>query len=494
MKGFKQIILLLLLVGVFVFGVSVFAAAPYQIKWYFVGNGQQPDVHLVEKAASKYIQKRGLKATLKLQCYTWGDDYDNRMRMIIASGEPFDICFTASWANQYKQNVAKGAFLDITDLWGKYAPKTKKQLHPSFITGSAIDGRNYAIPANKELAHVWTISFNKKLVDKYKFDLSTVKSLADLEPMLKVIKAKEPGIKAFQNLKGENAFRTLDFDRICDDNIPVALYNTSKNLKVFNLLETKKFKDYLKLARKYYLAGYVPADAASTGDFTTDMKAGKVFCKVESGKPFHDEERAASWGIPIVDVDLTKPVVQTRDCTGSMQAISRNCKNPVLALKFLELFNTKKYLNNLINFGIKGKHYVKVSANVIDYPKGVTAQSSGYKPGTPWMFGNQYLNYFWKGENTRKWKAFKKFNKSSTAAASLGFNFDPEKVKNEMAACTQVWSSSVDPLICGAADPKTLPSVIARFKAAGVGRILAEAQKQLNAWKAKKAKKARKKR
>lgn len=485
MKSLKKLVLLLLLLGVFLLGMSAYAA-PYQIKWYFIGNGQQPDVKLVENAASKYIQKKGLNATLKLQCYTWGDDYDNRMRMIIASGEPFDICFTSSWANLYKVNVAKGAFLDITDLLGKYAPKTKKQLHPAFLKGSAIDGRNYAIPANKELAHVWTASFNKKLVDKYNFDLSKVKSLADLEPMLKVIKEKEPGVIAFQNLQGESAFRVLDYDRICDDYIPAALYNDSKDMKVFNLLETKEFKDYLELARKYYLAGYVPADAATMSDFTTDIKAGRVFCKIESGKPFHNEERTASWGIPIVDVDLTKPVVQTRDCTGSMQAISKTCKNPALVLRFLELFNTDKYLNNLINFGIEGKHWVKVGTNIIDYPKGVNAQNSGYRPGTPWMFGNQYLNYFWKGENTKKWEAFKKFNDSSISAKSLGFNFDPEPVKNEMAACQQVWSTNVGPLICGAVDPKTLPDVIAKFKAAGLDKIIAEAQKQLNDWMAKK--------
>jgi putative aldouronate transport system substrate-binding protein len=490
MRSIKKVILLVLLVGVLVSGITVFAAAPYQIKWYFIGNGQQPDVKLVENAASKYIQKKGLKATVKLQCYSWGDEYDNKMRMIISSGEPFDICFTASWANQYKQNVAKGAFLDITKLLRKYAPKTKKQLHPSFLRGSAIDGHNYAIPANKELAHQWTVSFNKNFVDKYKFDLSKVKSLRDLEPMLKVIKEKEPGVIGFQNIQGaENAFRVLDFDRICDDNIPVALLNDSKDLKIFNLLETKQFKDYLALARKYYLAGYVPADAATISDFTTDFKAGKVFCKIESGKPFHDEERSAAWGVPIVDVNLTKPVVQTRDCTGSMQAIPRTCKKPVLALRFLELFNTDKYLNNLINFGVKGKHFVKVSKNVIAYPKGINAQNSGYKPGTPWMFGNQYLNYFMKGENTGKWKAFKKFNASSTSAASLGFNFNPESVRTEMAACMQVWSTSVNPMICGASDPKTLPHVIAKFKAAGLERIMVETQKQLNAWKAKQKKK-----
>ena len=221
-------------------------------------------------------------------------------------------------------------------------------------------------------------------------------------------------------------------------------------------------------------------------EFVTDIKANRVFCKVESLKPFADEERLASWGIPCVNVALTKPVVQTRDCTGAMQAISKTSKNPVLALKFLELFNTDPYLNNLINFGVEGKHFVKVSKNIITFPKGVTAENSGYRPGTPWMFGNQYINYFWEGENTSKWDAFKKFNDSSFSAKSLGFNFDPDPVKNEMAACSSVWTTNVGPLICGAVDPSALPCVIAKFKAAGLDRIIAEAQKQLDAWAKKK--------
>lgn len=482
MKSIKKVLVLLLLVSLVVLSANAFAA-PYEIKWYFIGNGQQPDVKLVEDAASKYIQKKGIKATVKLQCYTWGDDYDNRLRMIIASGEPFDICFTSSWANLYKVNVAKGAFLDITTLLGKYAPKTKKQLHPAFISGSAINGRNYAIPANKELAHQWGFWINKNFIDKYKFDVSTIKTLADIEPMLKVIKENETGVIPFQNLQGESAFRVLDYDRICDDYIPAALYNDSKDLKVFNLLETKEFKEYLELSRDWYLKGYIPADAATMSEFVTDIKAGKVFAKIESLKPFADEERLASWGIPCVNVALTQPVVQTRDCTGSMQAISKMSKNPAIALKFLELFNTDPYLNNLINFGVEGKHFVKKSANMVTYAPGVSAENSGYKPGTPWMFGNQYINYFWEGENTGKWNAFKKFNDSSISAKSIGFNFDPEPVKNEMAACSSVWSTNVGPLICGAADPKTLPSIIAKFKAAGLDKIIAETQKQLDAWK-----------
>jgi putative aldouronate transport system substrate-binding protein len=487
MKSIRSITVLLLLVGVFLLGASTFAAAPYEIKWYFIGNGQQPDVKMVEDAASKYIQKKGLNATVKLQCYTWGDDYNNHMRTIIASGEPFDICFTSSWANLYTVNVGRGAFLDITDLWKKYAPKSRAQLHPSFITASQVNGRNYAIPANKEVAHAWCIMFTKEFVDKYKFDISSIKKLADLEPMLKVIHEKEPGVIGFQNIGGENASRVLDYDRPIGDQVPAALYNDSKDMKVFNMLETKEFKEYCELVHKWYQAGYIPTDAANmTNDFVGDIKAHKVFCKIESYKPYADEERSASWGLPQVAVQLTRPVAQTYDCIGSMQAIPKSCKKPEMALKFLELFNTDKYLNNLINFGIEGKHYVKIADNVIDKVPGKTAENNGYQPGTPWMFGNQYLNYFYKGEHQDKWDLFKKFNESSLAAKSQGFSFDAEPVKNEIAACQNVWNTYVLALVTGTVDPATIPDVVAKFKAAGVDKVIAEEQKQLDAWLAKK--------
>jgi len=490
MSKFTRILcnmLFVLLMVALLAGISSCAKAkPYEITWYFIGNGQQKDVKLVEDAANKYLAEKKLNATIKLQCYAWGDEYNNKLQLMISSGEAFDICFTSSWANYLRQNVAKGAFLDITELVKKNAPKTWEQLHPSFITGSAINGKNYAIPANKELAHQWGLMFNKALVDKYKFDLTKVKTLADLEPMLKTIKDKEPGVTPFQNSGSENADRLLDWDRIGDSGYPGSLYVNSTDMKVINELDTKEYRDYIKLMRKYFQAGFINKDSVSTNyDWMTERKAGKCFVWSDSLKPFANEERTASYGLPLIQIEMTPPVVTTYDTTGSMQAISKTSKNPEMALKFLELFNTDPILNNLINFGVEGTHWVKKGDNLIDFPDGITGQNSPYNPGTPWMFGNQYINYFRVGENTQKWEAFKKFNNDSIAAKSLGFNFDNEPVKSEIAACINVYREYNPGLVTGSVDPdKVLPEFLKKLTDAGVDKVIAEKQKQLDAWKA----------
>jgi putative aldouronate transport system substrate-binding protein len=186
-----------------------------------------------------------------------------------------------------------------------------------------------------------------------------------------------------------------------------------------------------------------------------------------------------STGQKWVQIDLTRPVMSNRETTGSMQAISVTCPQSELVMRFLEGFNSDPYLNNLINFGIEGKHYVKASGNVIK--KGPEIDS--YNPGTGWMFGNQFINYIWDNEDPKKWDKFREYNSKALALTSLGFAMDSQSVKTEVAACLNVWTEYLPQLETGTADPvKLLPEAIAKFKAVGVDRIIAEAQKQYDAW------------
>jgi putative aldouronate transport system substrate-binding protein len=479
-------VLALALVALMV-AIGAVSAAPAELTWYFIGNGPQKDVNLVQDAASKYIQSKGIDANVKLVCFDWGT-YSDKLSQMIASGESFDICFTASWANQYRPNAMRGAFLALNDAKGKYgnllakyAPKTAAALGKDFLAGSAIDGLNYAIPANKEKAHNWGFIVRSDLVKKYGFDLKKIKKLEDLEPMLAKIKAGEPDMYPLEAIVGESPRFFLDWDKLVDDKIPVSLYSDNRSTKVQFELQAPETVALFNTMHKFYQAGYVRKDAATVTDYNADEKAGLIFAAAKSLKPGKDAEMTNSTGKPWVQIDITPPVMSNRETTGSLQAISRTSKDPVLAMKFIELFNTDPYLNNLINFGIEGKHYV-----LKDKAKGVidkAADTDKYNPGTAWMFGNQFINYLYANEDPAKWAKFLAYNKKALPLKSLGFSFDPASVKSEVAACTSVWDEYIPSLETGTMDPaKVLPEAIAKFKAAGVDKIVAEAQKQYDAW------------
>jgi putative aldouronate transport system substrate-binding protein len=111
-------------------------------------------------------------------------------------------------------------------------------------------------------------------------------------------------------------------------------------------------------------------------------------------------------------------------------------------------------------------------------------ESKNYDMPT-FSLGNVMLTYRDKNDPENKWDEFKKFNESGEKAPLLGFNFDPSKVTTEIAAVQNVKEEFWSSLMTGTVDPdKFIPQATSKFKAAGLDKIIAEAQSQLDAWKA----------
>lgn len=84
---------------------------PIHLKWYVAGNAPQPDVDTVVAEIEKYIlENYDLNLDLEIVCTDFGS-YNDKMQMVIGSGEEYDICWASSWCNDYYTNVAKNAFL-----------------------------------------------------------------------------------------------------------------------------------------------------------------------------------------------------------------------------------------------------------------------------------------------------------------------------------------------------------------------------------------------
>ncbi len=119
---------------------------------------------------------------------------------------------------------------------------------------------------------------------------------------------------------------------------------------------------------------------------------------------------------------------------------------------------------------------------MIDYPEGVDAQTVGYR-NEPWMFGNQMNTYLFPSEDPNKWSAFQAFNDQAEKSIALGFAWDSEPVKNDIAALTNVSKQFEDAIISGSVDPEVyIPKYREAMKAAGLEKVIAEKQKQLDEW------------
>ncbi len=196
-------------------------------------------------------------------------------------------------------------------------------------------------------------------------------------------------------------------------------------------------------------------------------------------KPGVEVEDQAKWGQPVLAKSLTKALITTNKANATMTAISKTSKNPERAMMFLELINTNKELYNIICHGIEGVHYTKVSDNLIAR----SPDNTGYNPLTDWMFGNQFNGYYTDSSQVGAWEASEEMNLGADVSPTLGFSFDPESVKTELAQLNSVVTQYALALESGSVDPATiLPEFISKLKEAGSDKVIAEKQKQLDAW------------
>lgn len=452
------------------------ALKPYKLKLVYEG-APQADEALVEEALNKLLTEK-INATIDIAPIDWGA-WDDKMNLMIASRESVDVLFTASW-NGYAKNVAKGAYMDLGSLLDQYGQGIKDSLDSAFLDGSKIGGKNYAIPTNKELASSGGIVYRKDIADELGIDMSKVKKIEDLDAVYKIVKEKKPSMYPLYTTGGTFASHSfVELDYLGDTTIPGAIDKHSTDAKVKPAEEFPQYQNALKVTRDYFLKGYINKDAATSQTSTLDAyKTGNVFSTVEPLKPGKAEEIATATGLEgkLAQITLTGKTVATSETTGAMLAISSTSKDPERAMMLINLLHTDKELVNLLNFGIEGVHFT-LDGDVMTQ----TEKSGQYAPGVAWELGNQFLNYVWNTEAPDKWEQFKKFNEGATSSPALGFTFDSEPVKSEVGALANVLREYQKAIETGSVDlDEALPKFIAAQKSAGLERVIAEKQKQLN--------------
>lgn len=445
-----------------------------ELIWYTIGVPQK-DLSRVTAEINKYTKEK-INTTVDIKMIDFGD-YSQKMQVMAASGDPMDIVFTSSWAFDYVQNARKGAFMQIDDLLEKQGKGIKETLDPAFLEGSKVDGHNYGVPANKELPAQEVWRFNDELVKKHNLDISSVKSLESLEPLLKTIKENEPGIVPLAITKDFTPL--LPFDYVIEK-LPMVVNLDTKDYKVVNILETPELKSALDTMHKYYKAGYISPEAATTTSAEDLYKSGKWFTDRAATQPLAENSWSASYGYPVTSTPAGDAVTFNWSVMGSMQAISANSDHPEKAMEFLNLLNTDPVLRNMVDSGIEGVHYEKVSENVMKN----LPESKNYDMPT-FSLGNMLITYLNENDPENKWELFKEFNASAKNAPLLGFNFDATKVSKEIAAIQNVRAEYWPSLMTGTVDPATyLSRANEKFKAAGLDAVMAEVQAQLDAWRA----------
>lgn len=451
---------------------------PVALKWYLAGDSQESDTPMVLEEVNKILKEK-INSTIDLVVYALEDEYDLRINAALAAGEAIDIVLTSDRIVNYYQNASSGYFAELDTYLDRY-PAISEILGEDFLNASRVNGKNYAVPANRKKVHNWGYILRKDLVEKYSLDISQVKSIEDIELFLEIIWENETRVTPLAIAGTDAPFQLLDWDTVIGGDVPGALYSDNRDAKIINQFFAPESIDNYKLMKKWYDRGYIHPDAASMQNLPELLKTGKFFAAVQELEPGKDAAISASTGFPWVQVEITRPVMSNRETREAMLAIPAGSQNPERAFRFIELLYTDSELINLLRFGIEDIHFSKVSENVIRLED---PENSRYNPGDTWRFGDCFKNYLTDKEDPQKWYKLLDFNSRGLVLDSLGFVFDNTATESQATACKNIVQAYCGLLFTGSDEvDRTAEQFRRELKAAGVEDLIAEMQNQYDAW------------
>ena len=481
-------ILSLFLTLVMVLSVCSFATAeakePVHLVWFMYTASETPiDWPEVEEVLNKYsAEKIGVTCEYKYMDET-------QIALATQTGEYFDIAFPCDWWNDYATNVAAGMFLQLDDYLDT-VPALKESVLPLAWEGAKVNGGIYAIPHMKDIGYeVFWILNSDFFLNKAGFEKDLYISFEGIEPYFEAYKKENPddypfkmsygGITSWQNCLVD----WLNMDYLIG--LEWEAQGTENEHVVKSALEIDAWKNRLRKIHEWYQKGYINPDAAVTESMPR-AQAGVV----QSGQGWFGAETVWANVIkqPIYISRYDGAYLSTSSIRGSMTAISSFSEHPEEALKLVELMNTDPWYRETARYGIEGKHYTRNEDGTVTRTElgstnmGVQAYAQGH-----YTVGALEASPFPEvPTDIHQWEKTMAGYETATLSAAMGFTPDLTPVETECLAIKTIIEEYRRELYTGTSDPDVvIPEMLSRMNEAGLEKVKAEIQAQLDAFLAK---------
>ena len=479
---------------------AVAEAAPVELEWY-VREGSAPSNQMVWDAINEYlIEKINVKINFH---YVQTDEYGQKMQPMVMSGQKMDI-INVNDALPYVEWTKKGAFMPMDDLL-QYAPETVALVGEDFFNAMKIDGKIYAIPSVKDSVQMYSARFNKTLNEELGLTIPTeINGYKDLVSYLYEAKAardakypelSEMGVpitRCYPDIE-----KWVQFEKINSllgvnvAGIEGMTEYAADGSEVFSIFQSEEYKNMCRTLGQMRLDGllydgdvwYYDSDQVFKPNYVlNDIGSGWVEAGINADDPV--QKRWETAFVPFKD-----NVAMTSYLHLAANAISATCEHPVEAMKALELINTDEFIATAIRFGLEGVHYTENEDGTL------------FTDDPSLLNYNNDNNFYWYGAQFGALvKAKVPASKGSAQfmdklaeanakakAGQMGFIFDPTPVQNELAAC----SAKIDEYNTNLKFGKlgSMEEINASLEAfdkaleeAGIDKVVAECQAQLNAF------------
>lgn len=454
----------------------------------------------------KLEEEKGI--TFKFEWIGWSNYADTSL-LKYTSGEKFAGSIDAGWLH-LGQLADDGALIPLDDqiASGDY-PNLTKTIHEKTIESSKIRGKLWGVPQvnNASISNGFTI--RRDLADKH--GIGQIASYDDFERYLYAVKQHEKSVIPYgldngyvnnaigwsgPGLFNQAAWEAPNEYVVFSMGTPgaIALARTDEfqagRARLQPFWEVQGIADSLKRVRRYHDDGILNHDVLSVDKNTIYSLFGQG--KYASAVGWTNGLVTTTYGatrknVPGAEIELVVPFGGTTppklfSSFGSANNVCVNAKmeNPDAVLKLQDWLSIKEN-HDLLAYGIEGEDWKPVG-------------DTGFQSSSSYVFPGYVAS--WRAplerlpadtiDSEKKWFAWSQNFDNFELSPTAGFELTKDAVKTESAQLSAAYSEYALPLFAGLADPaKGLSELQKAFDKAGFDKVLAENEKQLNEFLAK---------
>lgn len=437
--------------------------------------------------------KAEINATIDVKFMSWSE-YEQKYPLIFASGEDWDIIYTADWCF-YNAQATKQGYYEITrEALETYAPMSAETMYPEAWEQAKVNDKVYMLPMNYKEITAYVYMARGDLMDKY--GITSVASLDEAESYMDAIVENEPSLIPID--VGSDYDKLFLYDRMWKKanweseekvigvgpwQVMASVSESDDSAAVLGNFDQPEFLDVVTRLKDWKDRGFWSKNAVvNTQNNTESFQAGKsalALMNANTAKSVYASVTAEhpEWDVRVFDAQDGVPPVLNSYLANGMSIFSKS-KNPERALMALDYLRNDEEVNSLFCYGIEGKHWeASGDGALVSLPD---SSNYAYDSNCNWGVRN---DAYWRvieggipnlPELNKGWQDMARSERYQT------FVFNDESVKNEIAAIGEIFDTDYKLLGLGFTDdPEAdIAKLREKMEAAGAQKVYDEIQKQ----------------
>ncbi len=368
---------------------------PVNLVFYMVGD-QPKDYQTVVDELNKYLTEK-INTTLEFRFTTW-TDWAQKYNLVLSSGEQVDLMYAANWT-QYSTLAQTGAFYALDDMLEEYAPNLFNLIDQSVYDMCKIGGVLYAIPADQKTYEAAGIRYREDLRKKY--DLPVPNTLENFEAYISGVQKNEPNQGLLSPITISNSFNdafymstifSLKYKKAMANYGLYASYDNPS--EVIDYWRSADFAEDMKLLKKWSDMGFWSKSSLSKTQ-EDNFDEGLIVASVSGmnqdkwiGSYNTAKEKHPDWEIGYVTYGVENKTLAPATPLQNATVVPHNSTNPERALIALDFLMTDETANNLVQYGIQGKHWNLIEGK---YYEEIKDSGYSYEAMSTWNLRNHLL-------------------------------------------------------------------------------------------------------